>query len=227
MKRPSGIFKYRPYFFKSRPSHNALGDFADHKFFPWPVLLLIFLSILPALAGAALTPERLMCEYLRNPQAIDIVQPRLSWVNITGKNEHGQLQTAYEIRVAGSRGDLVAGRNLLWTSGKVLSGNSQNIRYGGNPLTSRQECWWQVRVWDRRGRVSPWSEPAYWGMGLLEPTDWQGQWIGAPWEGEEPLPRPPYPRGAGHAGFAHRPAGEMPSPAPLLRKSFTLNRPIR
>ena len=208
--------------------HNRRQDKPIHpQFFLLHGLLLFCVMILPFLAGAALKPERLLCEYLNNPMAIDIARPRLSWVNIPGRHDHGQIQTAYEIRVAGSREDLTAGKNLGWASGKVLSGNSLNIRYAGEPLASCQECWWQVRVWDRHDRVSAWSPPAYWGMGLLEPSDWQARWIGAPWEGQDPLPRPPYPRSAKHAGFRHRPAGEMPSPAPLLRKSFTIERPIQ
>lgn len=190
-------------------------------------LCMFYIVVLPFLAGAMLKPERLRCENLLNPRAIDAVQPRLSWTGIPGKNERGQYQTAYEIRVAGSREDVLTGNHLLWQTGKVFSRNSQNIRYAGKPLASRQECWWQVRVWDRRDRVSPWSVPACWGMGMMESSDWQAQWIGAPWEGEAPLPRPAFPRGAAQAGFAHRPASEMPSPAPLLRKSFSVERPIR
>lgn len=39
-------------------------------------------------------------------------------------------------------------------------------------------CWWKVRVWDEQGRLSAWSEPAFWSLGLLNPGDWQGEWIG-------------------------------------------------
>ena len=27
-------------------------------------------------------------------------------------------------------------------------------------------------------------------MGLLNPGEWKAQWIGAPWQGEEPIPDP-------------------------------------
>jgi hypothetical protein len=37
---------------------------------------------------------------------------------------------------------------------------------------------WKVRVWDANGKVSGWSQPAAWTMGLLDKTDWQAQWIG-------------------------------------------------
>jgi alpha-L-rhamnosidase len=34
-----------------------------------------------------------------------------------------------------------------------------------------------VQVWDRAGRRGPWSEPASFGTGLLEPGDWQALWV--------------------------------------------------
>jgi len=39
-------------------------------------------------------------------------------------------------------------------------------------------CYWKVRVWDKDGNVSKWSEPAQWSMGLLKPGDWKAKWIG-------------------------------------------------
>jgi alpha-L-rhamnosidase len=45
------------------------------------------------------------------------------------------------------------------------------------PLVSRQIAWWRVTVWT--GADSSFrSEPATWEMGLLQPADWQAQWIG-------------------------------------------------
>jgi alpha-L-rhamnosidase len=79
----------------------------------------------------------------------------------------------------------------LWDSQKVPSPESDRIVYNGKPLHSRLECWWQVRVWDRDGKPSAWSKPAFWRMGLLQPSDWHALWIGAPWQGEEALPPTP------------------------------------
>jgi alpha-L-rhamnosidase len=186
----------------------------------------ILIGAMPLVAGAALRPVKLTCEDRSNPSAVDIGRPRLSWVNQPGERDRGEAQSAWEIRVSGSREGLLAGRDLLWSSGKVHSSNSLNIPYGGSPLFSRQECWWQVRVWNRKGKASGWSEPAFWGMGLLDAADWKGVWIGAPWQGEDPLPRSPH-RGPANGGFKHRPADQMPPPAPLLRKSFTLEKELR
>jgi alpha-L-rhamnosidase len=58
-------------------------------------------SILPL--NAKIIPKDLTCEYLKNPDVIDITNPRLSWINIPDDLERGQVQTAYQIRVAGSK----------------------------------------------------------------------------------------------------------------------------
>ena len=104
----------------------------------------------------------------------------------------------------------------LWDSGKVASDQSIQVEYAGKPLESRQVCHWKVRVWlkndktDNRqpttdnsslGKPSAWSAPACWSMGLLNPQDFKAKWIGAPTDA--PV-----------------------EPAPLLRKTFSLDKRI-
>lgn len=165
------------------------------------------------------TPLRttdLTCEYLINPPVVDVIQPRLSWVNVALKGDRGQKQTAFQIRVASSEENLE--RPDLWDSEMRISDQSIRVEYAGKPLISRQECWWQVRVWDRDGKVSKWSEPGWWRMGLLKPGDWIAEWIGAPWQGEEALPKP-------EGGRGSRPEDFGP-PAPLLRKEFSIEKEV-
>lgn len=183
-------------------------------------LFLLTLSL-----NATLIPASLTCENLQNPMAVDISQPRLSWINTCPENVKGQLQTAYEIRVAGSREKLKTGNAGLWNSGKIISNESVNISYEGKKLHSRQDCWWQVRVWDRDGEVSEWSKPAFWSMGILDPGEWIAGWIGAPWQGEEPLPRPSSP-GRNYFYDPDNPSDDLPPPAPLLRKSFSIEKEV-
>jgi alpha-L-rhamnosidase len=184
---------------------------------------LLFLSffLISGMVHAALEPVQLTCEYLVNPMVVDVLHPRLSWINLADKNERGQAQTAWEIRVAGSKESLIADKADLWSSGRVNSDVSVNIRYDGKTLASRQDYWWQVRVWDRNDQVSEWSEPAFWSMGILTPGEWKAQWIGAPWQGEEALPKP-------LQGTEGQPKkdNELPPPAPMLRKSIRINKEI-
>jgi alpha-L-rhamnosidase len=91
-------------------------------------------------------------------------------------SERGQKQTAYQILVASSAELLQANTGDLWDSGKISSSETMNIAYAGKPLVSRQQCFWKVCVWDQDGN-SKWSDPAVWTMGLLQPEDWQADYI--------------------------------------------------
>ena len=157
-------------------------------------LSLLLALTLPALAS--LSPERLRCEYLVNPLGIDTPQPRLSWV--LESKQRGEKQTAYQILVASQEALLKSGTGDLWDTGTVTSDQTVQVVYAGKALPSSQRCYWKVRVWDKDGKTSAYSRPACWEMGLLSPQDWQGQWI-APTTDIDSLP------------------------APLLRRSFTLD----
>jgi alpha-L-rhamnosidase len=185
-----------------------------------PFIILCLMLVYTGSIQATVKPTKLTCEYNTNPLSIDNPEPRLSWINISDKGERGQFQTAWEIRVAGTRKDLLSGNSTLWESGKVISNESVNIVYKGKRLTSEQSCWWQVRVWDRDGRLSDWSEPASWSMGLLKPEDWKAEWIGAPWQDDLPIPRLRYP------GEKADSTKGLTDPAPLLRKSFNISKKI-
>ena len=50
--------------------------------------------------------------------------------------------------------------------------------YYGAPLKSDKKYYWKVRVWDKNGNVTPWSEAAFWTTGLLTENDWKAKWIG-------------------------------------------------
>ena len=163
-----------------------------------------------------ITPTKLTCEYLQNPSVVDLAQPRLAWINIAENNERGQMQSAWQIRVGTSKKKL--DKPDLWDSQKVTGEQSNRVEYDGKPLQSRMECWWQVRVWDKNGKVSPWSEPAKWRMGILNPSEWKAKWIGAPWQGEEALPKPMNPD-------ATMPE-KLPPPAPMFRKEFSLDKKV-
>jgi alpha-L-rhamnosidase len=109
---------------------------------------------------------------------MDILKPRLSWK--MKKPVNGARQTACQIVVATSDDLLSKEKPDLWDSGKIESDQSIQLVYDGKPLTPGLKVWWKVRIWDEEKTSSAWSESAHWEMGLLNASDWQAKWIGAP-----------------------------------------------
>ena len=112
------------------------------------------------------------------PIGLGDASPNLSW-RLSARGTNAANQAAYEVRAASSPWQLE--RPDLWDSGMVRSSDTNNIAYGGRALRSRQDVFWQVRVWgagDRR--PGPWSRPASWEMGLLDQSDWAAKWIQDP-----------------------------------------------
>lgn len=149
-----------------------------------------------------LIPHRLTCNHQPFPLGIDDLHPVLSWQLAT--SQRSQVQSAYHLRVASTLEGLADQQDDLWNTGRVDSDQSVQIRYAGRPLESRQRYYWTVRVWDGAGEPGEWSEPAWFEMGLLDPGDWESQWISHP-EGSWAEQRP----------------------APYLRKAFLLKRGVR
>jgi alpha-L-rhamnosidase len=143
----------------------------------------------PGPALAAETPVRagfLRVGARRAPLGVGDTRPLLSW-QLTGA---GHQQRAYQVRAATTMGRLRSGRADLWDTGRVASADVQ-VGYAGRPLSSRLPVCWQVRVWDEDGRVSAWSPPATFEMGLLNPADWTAEWIGNPGWDAMTAPTPP------------------------------------
>jgi alpha-L-rhamnosidase len=176
----------------------------------YSIMLTISLALsVPVFAGrgAGLKVDGLRCEYRFNPLGLDTPQPRLSW--LLESPQRGQRQTAYQALAATTPDLLSKGQGDLWDSGKVSSGESVQVIYGGQPLRPGQRVYWKVRAWDREDRPSGYSPAAWWEMGLLGPADWRAAWI-------------------------TRQRTEPPSedklfeadPAPLFRKEFPLEKKI-
>jgi alpha-L-rhamnosidase len=148
----------------------------------------------------ALFVSNLTCEYRINPLGIDVLQPRLSWQ--LESDQRGTRQAAYRI-LAGTSENTLSEGNALWDTGKVASDQSIHVAYRGPGLVSGQRVYWKVWVWDEAGQESE-SPSAWWEMGLLESTDWLGEWIGAFFSGG---PR-------------------TTSPAPYLRREFGVTKQV-
>jgi alpha-L-rhamnosidase len=135
---------------------------------------LLYLLFIPALSFSQdLSTYDLTCEHKNNPVGTDVLQPRLSWkLKGTGNNI---MQTAYSLRVAVDPN--FSASKTIWQSGKVASDESVLVKYKGPDLKACQKYYWQVRVWDNKGRASNWSETAFWETGLLSYGNWKAKWI--------------------------------------------------
>lgn len=162
-------------------------------------LIIVAIALLGAgaLAIAQNGPAALRCEHQDGEVLIDTQHPRLSWIS-------DRSQAAYQILVASSAGKLAKGKADIWDSGKVDSGESHLVAYSGPQMESMKDYFWAVRVWDRDGNASGFSEPARWTTGMFDESDWKARWIQAPWMVDE------YPR-----WFTH---------APMFNKEFTVKK---
>jgi len=117
-----------------------------------------------------------MTQNMTDPLGLECKTPCFSYLLPLG--HRGQRQTAYQILAASGRALLEEGKADLWDSGKVTDEQNFGLSYGGKALTSRQEVFWKVRVWDEEDNVSSFSECARFEMGLLKEEDWKAVWIG-------------------------------------------------
>jgi alpha-L-rhamnosidase len=155
-----------------------------------------------------MTIQNLRCEYLSNPIGIDVARPRLSWeLSSGGRNS---AQTAYEIMVASDSLSLSRGQADLWETGRIESNQTSQITYGGSALHPGSACYWKVRVWDEKSRMTAWSAIACWSVGLTDIKDWKAKWIGSK--------RPD--------ALQPRPDSVKAPPALLLRKEFKVGKRV-
>ncbi|MEC3881652.1 family 78 glycoside hydrolase catalytic domain [Parapedobacter sp. 10938] len=117
----------------------------------------------------------LTCEYRVNPLGIDVTNPRFSW--ILSSDERGQRQTAYELIVSTDMRKIRKGIGGTWSAGKVDTDQSIHVVYEGEPLEPFTRYFWRVRVYDKDGGVSRWSEINWFETAALTSGDWQGDWI--------------------------------------------------
>jgi hypothetical protein len=126
-------------------------------------------------AGGDVSLERLECEGMVDPAAVDEPQPVLSWCFTPVSRI---TQTAWQVQAASSREALLRGEADLWDSGRV-EGAEQQAAYAGAVPAPAQLVHWRVREWG----TDTWSEPAVWGAGLPRGEAWRAKWITAPADG--------------------------------------------
>jgi alpha-L-rhamnosidase len=141
------------------------------------IIVAIILCIIPNIVFSQVKPSDLRCEYRVNPLGIDNVKPRFSWKISNEEKTRGQKQTIFQILVASSEMKLAKNIGDIWDSKTKESNQSVSVIYSGRELSSGQNCYWKVRVWDMNGKVSGWSNVAKFTIGLLKPEEWKGEWI--------------------------------------------------
>ena len=129
-----------------------------------------------------MTVTTLTCEYKIDPSGISTLKPRLGWQ--LASEVRNQSQTAYQVIVADDPEIIKSDKGNIWDSQKIISDQSVLIKYSGSALSSGSKYYWKVKVWDKEGKESSWSETGSWQMGLLSSADWAG----AVWIGYEDMP---------------------------------------
>ncbi len=154
---------------RPRAGFGLRNPWPDFRFRGGSGIALVLVCLRLGAVGQGLKPVELRCEHAENPSGVDVPQPRLFWkLESPARN---QWQSAWQVLAAGSSRLLAPGHADLWDSGKVDSADSTQVLYAGKALKSSQAVYWQVRVWDREGRVSPRSKMGCWTMGVLAASD--------------------------------------------------------
>ncbi|MFZ0393516.1 MAG: family 78 glycoside hydrolase catalytic domain [Terracidiphilus sp.] len=131
---------------------------------------------------AAPGPATLRVDNLSNPLGIDDPAPKFSWQ--LDDPARGAKQTAYQIDLFAGMAGYPDAKFAFWTSGRVASNQSLNVRYAGPALKPSTRYYWLLTVWGADGKPYPHaepqadSEPAWFETGLMNQEAWQAQWIG-------------------------------------------------
>ena len=132
--------------------------------------------ITPLFASAqdntSVTLDDLRCCNRLNPEGVD--SPLLSWKIKT--NTEGISQKAWEIEIATKNELLVNGMADVLKSGSQQSDEQFNITPNNTKFSDATRYYWRVRLRDNTGRISTWSNPAYFSTGLKEQS-WKAKWI--------------------------------------------------
>lgn len=163
--------------------------------------------------------SNLLLDYSENPIGIDNPSPRFTWV--AGSDLRDNQQTAYHVLVASTPYLLEKNKGDIWDSGKILSDQSIHVDYAGPELRSRRRYFWKVRIWDKTGDPSEFSQIARWEMGLLKQGLWRAQWLSAPrlfdWSQRDQQRKM----------MAKNAPPELEEPSPIFRKEFILTSEVK
>lgn len=160
-------------------------------------------------APGALRADRLRVEWRDAPIGVDTLRPRFTWeAAARDRDARGLAQSAWRIRVSSSR----SGRGDVWDSGRIDSSRPAAQPPAPLSLQPHHDYLWTVELWDQEGRSCGRSAPARFVTALLDPSQWQAEWIAA---GAD------RPRGSHSRGNDRSPAA-APEPLPIFRRALDL-----
>ena len=136
-------------------------------------ILLIFLFACTS-QDSSVSIQNMKCEHLENPIGIDAKKPRFSW-QLFSENQ-GVGQKAYHIVVGTDPEKVFAGKGDFWDSGNIL-GSTIPAVYDGPALEAFTTYFWSVQVQLNDGSWSAFSDAASFETGMMEQTNWRGDWI--------------------------------------------------
>ncbi len=168
------------------------------KRFLFPLVIVTFFISCSEYTGAFFI-RNMQCEYLENPIGIDETHPRFTWQ--IESSEPGIAQNAVQIFVGTDADEVAKGKGNVWKSGTSLS-STIPVVYAGPELQPFTRYYWSVKVQDVSGKWSPVSEVAFFETGMINQTNWKGDWITDTWDYNV-------------------------KPAPLFRKEFKVQKKIK
>ncbi len=121
-------------------------------------------------------PVDLRVDNLVTPLGIDDPNPSFSWE--LRDPATGAKQNAYQIDVFASPDSISDIKLAWWSSGRVESAQSLNVRYSGPALKPSTRYYWRVTVWGVGGKAYPAAQPTWWETGLMTQDAWTANWIG-------------------------------------------------
>ncbi|HKI87493.1 MAG TPA: hypothetical protein VKA38_00605, partial [Draconibacterium sp.] len=143
--------------------------------------------------------ENMQCEYLVNPIGIDASHPRFTWQ--IKSDQPGISQNAVKVFVGTKAEEVARGKGNVWESGTLLKSVIPLV-YFGPELKPFTRYFWSVRVQNRDGGWSPFSEVAFFETGMMQQNNWKGAWISDTYDYNI-------------------------KPAPYFRKEFTIQKKIK
>ena len=141
--------------------------------------LILFITVITFFSysganGQSVRLTGLQSDHLETPIGIDNPAPRLSWR--MDDSRQGAKQTSYRVLVDKDSMKVVNGKDDIWDTGKINSGDML-ITYAGKQLEPFAKYYWKVIGGDLENKEVS-SPVSSFETGMMNIKNWQGAWIG-------------------------------------------------